>query len=104
MRGHYGILYTGHALIDQTQRQEIIRCGITSVYFAQISDQAIKTYVASGEPLKCAGSFALEGKGSLFVEKIEGCYSNVIGLSLPLFRKMLAELSYDVTDFWQGFN
>ena len=58
--------------------------------------------MATGEPLKCAGSFALEGYGSLFVEKIAGCHTNVIGLSLPLLRQMLEQLGYDVTNFWQA--
>lgn len=102
MRGQQGILYTGHALLDLRQQKTLIRCGITKVYFAQISDRTIAAYVASGEPLKCAGSFALEGKGGLFVEKIEGCHSNVIGLSLPLLSQMLGDLGYNVTDFWQG--
>lgn len=100
MRGNTGILYTGHALLDLKQQQKIIRCGITKVYFADLSDRTIEAYVASGEPLKCAGSFALEGKGGLFVEKIEGCHSNVIGLSLPLLHQMLEELGYNVTNFW----
>lgn len=100
MRGNVGTLYTGHALIDLVQDKTIIRCGITQVYFADISDRTIEAYVATGEPLKCAGCFALEGRGGLFVEKLEGCHSNVIGLSLPLLHQMLSELKYDVTDFW----
>lgn len=100
MRGHQGMLYTGHALIDQRHNQQLIRCGITKVYFAQINDATIEAYVNSGEPLNCAGSFALEGKGGLFVEKLEGCHSNVIGLSLPLLRQMLTELGYKISDFW----
>jgi septum formation protein len=100
MRGKQGNLYTGHILIDRRQNQSLIRCAITKVYFAQISDRTIVDYVQSGEPLKCAGSFALEGKGGLFVEKIEGCHSNIIGLSLPLLRQMLDELGYNVTNFW----
>jgi septum formation protein len=101
MRGNFGDLYTGHALIDKEQNRTLVKCQVTRVYFAEISDRAIAAYVATGEPLKCAGAFALEGFGSLFVEKIEGCHSNVIGLSLPLLRQMLAELGYEVTDFWQ---
>jgi septum formation protein len=100
MRGLVGELYTGHVLIDQTQAKTLVRCQVTRVQFAQVSDRQIEAYVATGEPLSCAGCFALEGRGGLFVEKIEGCHSNVIGLSLPLFRQMLAELSHDVTDFW----
>lgn len=101
MRGNVGVLYTGHALIDLSQDKTLVRCGITKVYFADVSDHAIVAYVATREPLNCAGCFALEGRGGLFVEKLEGCHSNVIGLSLPLLRQMLGELGYDVTDFWQ---
>lgn len=101
MRGNVGDLYTGHALIDLSQHRTLVRCQVTRVYFAQVSDRQIEAYVATGEPLKCAGCFALEGQGGLFVEKLEGCHTNVIGLSLPLLRQMLDELGYDVTDFWQ---
>ena len=100
MRGRMGKLYTGHALIDLKQQRQIICCGITQVYFANISDRTIESYVATGEPLSCAGSFALEGKGGMFVEKIEGCHSNVIGLSLPLLYQMIERLGYNVTNFW----
>jgi septum formation protein len=100
MRGKLGLLYTGHVLIDQRQQRELIDCGITKVKFAHISDKNIEAYVKTGEPLKCAGCFALEGKGGLFVEKIDGCHSNVIGLSLPLLRRMINELNYEISDFW----
>ncbi|MCC5643267.1 Maf-like protein [Nostoc sp. CHAB 5824] len=101
MQDNFGDLYTGHALIDLDQNQTLVKSQVTRVYFAQMSDHAIKAYVATGEPLKCAGAFAIEGFGSFFVEKIEGCHTNVIGLSLPLLRQMLGELGYDATDFWQ---
>ena len=101
MSGQVGDLYTGHALIDLSQRRTLVRCQVTRVYFAQVSDRAIKAYVATGEPLNCAGCFALEGRGGLFVEKLSGCHTNVIGLSLPLLRQMLDQLGYDVIDFWQ---
>jgi septum formation protein len=100
MRGNIGDLLTGHVLIDTSKNRMLVRCQITKVYFANISDNEIKAYVATGEPLNCAGAFALEGKGSVFVEKIDGCHSNVIGLSLPLLRHMLADLGHGVTDFW----
>jgi septum formation protein len=102
MRGHVGDLYTGHVLIDTSRDKTLVRSRITRVYFADVSDGEIAAYVATGEPLKCAGCFALEGRGGLFVEKLEGCHSNVIGLSLPLLRQMLAELGYNVTDFWRS--
>tara|TARA_B100000214_G_scaffold315963_1_gene249351 strand:- start:321 stop:521 length:201 start_codon:yes stop_codon:yes gene_type:complete len=63
----------------------------TRVFFADLTDQEIEAYVASGEPLACAGGFALEGLGGSVVERLEGCYSNVIGLSLPLLRRWLSQ-------------
>jgi septum formation protein len=100
MRGNHGTLYTGHALIDQRQAKAVIRCGMTQVYFGQVTDAQIQAYIATGEPLACAGCFALEGKGSALVDKIEGCHSNVIGLSLPLLRSMLAELDHELSTYW----
>lgn len=100
MRSRVGTLYTGHALIDLDGSRQTVKCGVTRVHFANITDKQIEAYVATGEPLKCAGCFALEGKGGLFVEGLEGCHTNVIGLSLPLLRQMLSELGYDVTNFW----
>ncbi|MBW4553426.1 MAG: septum formation inhibitor Maf [Aphanocapsa sp. GSE-SYN-MK-11-07L] len=100
MRGQTGDLLTGHALIDLYQQQTLVRVQITQVEFAEISDRQIAAYVGTGEPLQCAGCFALDGRGGLFVERIIGCHSNVIGLSLPLLRQMLTDLNYDVTNFW----
>ncbi|MCG9891291.1 MAG: Maf-like protein [Thermosynechococcaceae cyanobacterium MS004] len=105
MRGRTGNLYTGHALIDivqpkNVQHHTLVRCQVTQVQFAQISDRQIEAYVNTAEPLNCAGCFALDGKGGLFIEGIQGCHSNVIGLSLPLLRQMLTELGHEVTDFW----
>lgn len=102
MRGNVGELYTGHALLDLARDRTLVRCQITQVYFANLSDRQIEAYVATGEPLRCAGCFAIDGRGGLFVEKLDGCHTNVIGLSLPLLRQMLQELSYDVTDFWSS--
>lgn len=100
MSGRMGELYTGHALIDTARQTLVVRCRVTRVHFAAVSYRQIEDYVATGEPLRCAGAFALDGKGSCFVEKIEGCYTNVIGLSMSLLRELIAELGYDITDFW----
>ena len=64
----------------------------TRVQFAPLSPAEIEAYVATGEPLQCAAGFALEGRGGALVERIEGCFSNVIGLSLPLLRCWLAQI------------
>ena len=61
----------------------------SKVYFSKLQDEEIKNYVDSLEPLYCAGGFALEGKGGKYIEKIDGCFSNVMGLSLPWLRKSL---------------
>jgi septum formation protein len=100
MRGKSGCIYTGHVLIDQRQGKSVSRCGITQVYFSQVDNATIRAYVQTGEPLNSAGCFALEGKGGMLIEKIEGCHSNVIGLSMPLLREMLLELGYGLSDFW----
>jgi len=109
MCGKVGELYTGHALIDtrfndfnDAMDRSLIRYQVTKVHFAEVTSHQIVTYVATGEPLACAGCFALEGKGGFFIEKIEGCHTNVIGLSLPLLRQMLRDMGYDVADFWQS--
>jgi septum formation protein len=90
MAGGCGRLHTGHALVigaDQKRcRQEVVT---TLVWFAALNANQIEAYVATGEPLACAGGFALEGRGGMMVDRIEGCYSNVIGLSLPLLRHWL---------------
>ncbi len=98
MSGQFGFLHTGHTLIignfDLTSNifniTETIRKTVSSrVYFSQLEDWEIKSYVDSLEPLHCAGGFALEGIGGKYIEKIEGCFSNVMGLSLPWLRKNL---------------
>ena len=100
MRGQVGELYTGHALIDLAKNKTLVLCRMTKVHFSPVNDQEIEAYVSTGDPLKCAGCFAIEGKGGLFIEKIEGCHTNVIGLSLPLLRIMLNNLGYQVSNFW----
>lgn len=90
MAGGWGELHTGHCLLPLAVGSEMRLCTVTTrVLFASLSEAAIQAYVASGEPLACAGGFALEGRGGALVERIEGCVSNVIGLSLPLLRRWL---------------
>lgn len=100
MQGNMGELLTGHALIDTAHSRHMSRVRSTAVYLAPMTDAEIRHYIATGEPMACAGNFALEGYGGVFVDRVEGCHTNVIGLSLPLLRQMFAELGYDITDFW----
>jgi septum formation protein len=99
MAGGWGELQTGHCLLARPGEpgamsgvipSERLTTVTTRVRFAPLSDAEIEAYVASGEPLQCAGGFALEGRGGLVVEQLDGCYSNVIGLSLPLLRRWLS--------------
>jgi septum formation protein len=80
--------------------RELTQAAATLVQFADVSDAEIEAYVATGEPLHVAGAFTLDGLGSPFVESIGGDPSNVIGLSLPLLRRMLGELGLAVSDLW----
>lgn len=97
MAGCWGELHTGHCLMPLrpssgcgsqavAPQQAVVT---TRVQLAPLAQAEIEAYVATGEPLQCAGGFALEGRGGLMVERIEGCFSNVIGLSLPLLRRWL---------------
>ena len=88
MAGHCGELLTGHCLITEGQ-ETTMACISTEVHFAELGLGEIEAYVASGEPLHCAGGFALEGRGGLLIRGLNGCYSNVIGLSLPWLRDVL---------------
>lgn len=93
MAGAWGELHTGHCLMGPEAGQAPRLAAVTTrVQFAPLSPPQIAAYVATGEPLHCAGGFALEGIGGLTVERIEGCFSNVIGLSLPLLRRWLQPL------------
>jgi septum formation protein len=100
MRGRSGILHTGHALIGPNGS----RCDTasTTVHFADVADNEIDAYVATGEPLHVAGAFTIDGLGGWFVEAIDGDHHNVVGLSLPLLRHMLHELGYELSDLGYG--
>ncbi|MGW2472016.1 Maf family protein [Streptomyces sp. NPDC001665] len=100
MRGRAGVLRTGHSLTDTTTGRTVSRTASTTVHFGEPSDAEIAAYVASGEPLHVAGAFTLDGRSAPFVDSIEGDPGNVIGLSLPLLRRLLAELGIQVTDLW----
>jgi septum formation protein len=89
MAGGWAELHTGHCLLAGGEAAKL-ETVTTRVRFAALSAEEIAAYVATGEPLACAGGFALEGRGGALVERIEGCFSNVIGLSLPLLRRWLA--------------
>ncbi|WP_224282711.1 nucleoside triphosphate pyrophosphatase [Streptomyces sp. LS1784] len=100
MRGRAGVLRTGHCVIDTTTGRQSSATASTTVRFGTPDDAEIAAYVASGEPLHVAGAFTLDGRSAPFVDGIDGDPGNVIGLSLPLLRRLLADLDLRITDLW----
>ncbi|KXK60222.1 septum formation inhibitor Maf [Micromonospora rosaria] len=100
MRGRSGVLHTGHCLVDVTDGRQAAAVASTVVHFASIGDDEIAAYVGTGEPLAVAGAFTIDGIGGPFVERIEGDPSTVVGLSLPLLRRLLADLDLRIVDLW----
>lgn len=100
MRGKSGTLHSGHYLLD-SRGVGVGLCTKTKVFFADLSDQEIERYVATGEPLAVAGAFTIDSIGGSYIEKIEGDYHTVVGLSLVGLRRLMNELGYNYQDFWR---
>jgi septum formation protein len=92
MRGRSGVLHTGHCVTDTTTGREKAAVESTTVRFAELTDAEVDAYVATGEPLHVAGAFTIDGLGGAFVRGVEGDPHNVVGLSLPLLRRLLGDL------------
>ena len=104
MRGRSGVLHTGHALHDLASGRVAAATASTTVHFAEVTDAEIAAYVATGEPLYVAGAFTVDGRGGAFVRGIEGDHHNVVGISLPLLREMLAEVEVAWVGLWADPN
>ncbi len=102
MRGRTGTLLTGHCVRDTASGREAIGVGATLVRFGTPSDAELAAYLATGEPLRVAGGFTLDGFCAPYVDGIDGDPGNVIGLSLPLLRTLLAELGVAIHDLWEA--
>lgn len=100
MRGRSGVLRTGHCVIDRRGDRRTSGTASTTVRFGTPSDEEVAAYVASGEPLHVAGAFTLDGLSAPFVDGVDGDPGNVIGLSLPTLRSMLADLGVPITRLW----
>lgn len=98
MRGRSGRLLTGHSVVDGDRT--VSEVASTVVRFGTPTDAEVAAYVASGEPLQVAGAFTLDGRSAPFVDGIDGCHTNVVGLSLPLLRRLLQQLGVEVVDLW----
>jgi septum formation protein len=107
MRGREGVLHTGHWLVDTRSGPAgtgatLGAVAATVVRFADISDVEIAAYVSTGEPLRVAGAFTIDGLGGAFVESVDGDPHTVVGLSLPLLRRLVAETGVSWPSLWIG--
>ena len=106
MRGRSGRLYTGHWLIDNREKspnpEAVGKATNTTVHFADLSDSEVLAYVGTGEPLKVAGAFTIDGLGGAFIRAIEGDSHTVVGLSLPTLRELCIKLGVDYPSLWSS--
>jgi septum formation protein len=100
MAGRTGTLLTGHCVIDTATGKEVSDVAATVVRFGTPDPEELAAYIASGEPLNVAGAFTLDGRCAPFIDGIDGDPGTVIGLSLPLLRRLLGELGVRITDLW----
>jgi septum formation protein len=100
MSGHSGVLHTGHFVLDLDTGRHVGRVASTVVNFAALSSEDIDAYVSTGEPLDVAGAFTIDGLAGAFVDSVNGDPHNVVGISLPLLRRMLGELEITWTSLW----
>ena len=100
LSGREATLFTGQCLVagDGRRVRDVARA---AVRFGTPSEAELAAYVASGEPMTMAGGFSIEGLGAPFVDSIDGDPGTVIGLSLPLLRRMLAQIGVAITDLWR---
>jgi septum formation protein len=100
LRDRTGRLHTGHCLIDTARGADASATDTALVRFGDPSEAEIAAYIATGEPLRVAGAFTLEGFGSAWVESIDGNYGTITGLSIPLLRRLLRNLGFEIVDLW----
>ncbi len=89
-------VYTGLAVVDIDNRKKAVACEKTKIYMMPLSDEQIKRYLAKVAPFDKAGSFDIQGVGGVFIDRIEGCYYNVVGLPLALLARLFKELGIDI--------
>jgi len=100
MRNRAGMLHTGHCVIDTDSGAQAAHTDSAIVRFGDPTDAEIDAYVATGEPLRVAGAFTLEGMSAPWIDSIDGNYGTITGISIPLLRRLLAELRVEIVDLW----
>lgn len=104
LSGNVGVLHSGHYLIDNRDPANPVGAQMassTKVFFSKLSNQEIADYVATGEPLKVAGAFTIDGLGGAFIDRIEGDSHTVVGLSLKVLRELAAGFGVHYPSFWR---
>jgi septum formation protein len=104
LSGNIGVLHSGHYLIDNRDPANPVGAQMvssTKVFFSKLSNQEIADYVATGEPLKVAGAFTIDGLGGAFIDRIEGDSHTVVGLSLKVLRELAAGFGVHYPSFWR---
>lgn len=92
LSGKWHEVYTGVAVLDIKTGKALTKLMVSRVKFAKLSRRMIKWYISTGEPMKAAGAYSIQGKGRALIESVGGCFTNVIGISIPVVMKMLARL------------
>ena len=88
---------TGLAVMDAATGRALTRTSLTRVWFHSLSQQEIASYVATGEPLDKAGAYGIQERGAVFVERVDGCYFNVVGLPLSLLMGLLRDMDIAIS-------
>ncbi len=96
LSGREHIVFSGLGIVDKTTGRTVSTLEQTIVYFREMSDAEIQSYIRTGEPLDKAGSYGIQGKGAVFIRRIEGDYFNVVGLPIAKLYSLLAELGYEL--------
>lgn len=105
MAGRAGQLHTGHSVLRLRDNLIAARAAdhaVTTVHFGKPSSDDLLAYVRSGEPVAVAGGFTLDGLGGWFVEGVDGDPSAVIGIGLPLTRRLFDRVGLSITDLWRS--
>lgn len=98
--GRSAVLHSGLCVIDTAGGRRARGVANTTVHYGEPTTAEIEAYLATDEPLAVAGAFTIDGYAAPFVRGIDGDHGNVLGLSLPLLRALLAELDIAITDLW----
>jgi septum formation protein len=100
LRGGRGLLHTGHCVLDTGTGNEAAATDTALVRFGVPDDREIQAYSRTSEALEVAGPFTLEGRSAPWIDSIDGNYGTITGISLPLLRRLLAELNVEIIDLW----